>query len=150
MVNPYKNIRTAVFLSQYGLLLLGGAAIIVVAGLWQSFNFYPILGLILGVVLRTLFIQTRYVAGFEIREEELQVKYITPFFSERTYQKALNEISYINLEEAGELNIVTMGKWETFDLPKKKIKRDIEAKVNSANTSFTKAELRNNLSTNYL
>jgi hypothetical protein len=137
MINPYKNIRAAVFLSQYGLLLFGGLfAIIIVDGLWPSFNFYPILGSILGVVLRTLFIQTRYVAGFEIREEELEVKYITSFFTERTYQKALNEISDINLEEAGELNIGTTGKWETFDLTTKKIKRDIEAKVNSANIGF--------------
>ncbi|SHE98383.1 hypothetical protein [Flavisolibacter ginsengisoli] len=139
MVDPYKNIRTAVFLSQYGLLLFGGViAIIVVAGIWPAFNFYPILGLMFGVVLRTLFIQTRYVAGFEIREEELQIKYITSFFTERTYQKALNEISDINLEETGELNIVTIGKCETFDLAKKKIKRDIEAKVNSANIASKK------------
>jgi hypothetical protein len=40
--------------------------------------------------------------------------------------------------EAGELNIVTTGKWETFDLTTKKIKRDIEAKVNSANIGFKK------------
>jgi len=111
MDNPYKNIRTAVFLSQYGLLLFGGIiAIVVVAGLWPSFNIYPILGLMVGVVLRTLFIQTRYVVGFELKEGVLQVKYITPFFTERTYQKALNEITDINLEEAGELNVVTTGR----------------------------------------
>jgi hypothetical protein len=151
MDDPYKNIRTAVFLSRYGLLLFGGViAIVVVAGFWPSFNIYPIIGLMLGVVLRTLFIQARYVADFTIKEGTLQVKYITPFFTERIYQKALNEIIEINLEKASELNIVTIGKWETFDLATKKIKRDIEAKVYSANIGFTKAGQRNNLSTNYL
>jgi hypothetical protein len=99
-----------------------------------------------GVVLRTLFIQTRYVAGFEIREGVLQVKYITPFLTERIYKKAVNEITDINLEETGELNIVTTGKWETFDLAKKNIKRDIEAKVNSANIVFAKKRLKSYLS----
>jgi hypothetical protein len=146
MDDPYKNRRTAVFLSQYGLLLFGGIiAIVAVAGLWPSFNIYLIIGLMLGVVIRTLLIQTRYVAGFEIKEGVLQVKYMTPFFTVRTYQKALNEITDINLEEAGELNIVTTGKWETFDLATKKIKRDIEAKVSSANIGLTKAGLKNNL-----
>lgn len=134
MDNPYKNIRTAVFLSQYGLLLFGGIIpIVVVTGLWPSFNIYPILGLILGVVLRTLFIQTRYVADFDIKDGVMQVKYITPFFTQCTYQKALNEITDINLEESGELNIETTGKWETFDLATKKIRIDIQTKVSSAN-----------------
>lgn len=134
MDNPYKNIRTAVFLSQYRLLLFGNTiAIVVIAGLWPSFNIYPILGLMLGVVLRTLFIQARYVAAFEITDGVVHVKYITPFFTQSTYQKPLNEITDINLEEAGELNIVTTGKWETFDLATKKIRTDIEAKISSAN-----------------
>jgi hypothetical protein len=148
---PYKNIRTAVFLSQYGLLLFGGIfAIVVVRGLRPSSNLYPFLGLMLGVLLRTLFIQTRYVASFEIKEGVLQFKYITPFFTERTYQKALHEITDINLEESGELNIVTTGKWETFDIATKKIKRDIESKLHSANLGFTKAGMRNDLPTKYL
>jgi len=148
MDNPYRNIRTAVFLSQYGLLLFGGViTIVVVAGFWPSFNIYSMLGLMLGVVLRTLFIRTRYVAGLEIKEGVLQVKYITPFLTERTYQKALNEITDINLEEAGELNIVTTGKWETFDLTSKKIKRDIEVKVASANIVLAKKRLTRYLST---
>lgn len=137
MDSPYKNIKVAVFLSHYGLLLSGGAIIIiVVAGLWPSFNLYPIIGLIIGVVIRTLFIQTRYVADFQITEGVLHIRYITPFFIQRTYQKPLNKIKDIRLDDPGELHVVTTGKWETFDFASKKMKRDVEVKVNSANIRF--------------
>jgi hypothetical protein len=145
MNNPYKNIKVAVFLAQYGILLLGGAIlIIVVAGLWPSFNLYLILGLMIGIILRTFFIQIRYVTEFEINDEVLHIRYITPLFIQHTYQKPLSDIKDIQLENAGELNVVTTGKWETFDIVNKKIKRDIEVKVTSANKGFTKYRLRDN------
>ena len=148
--NPYINIRTAVFLSQYGFVLVGSIIAIAVAGLWPFFNIYPFLGVMLGFIFRTLFVQTRYVAGFEIKEDVLQVKYITAFFAERIYLKTLHEITNINLEKAHELNILTTGKCETFDLTTKKIKSDIESKLASANISFLGAALKNQLSTNRL
>ena len=130
MDNPYKNIIASVFWRHYAFLVVGGLIVILaVSGIWPSLKFYRLSGMLLALVLRTVLVQTRYVAGFAIREGELVITYITPFFNQREYCIDLKEVRDIRLEGFLEMHVITIVKWESFDLSSKKIGKDVAHKL---------------------
>jgi hypothetical protein len=143
MISPNLNIKRKLLISLYLYpLLIRVLVLIAKFSFWPSVNWFIVPAILGSILIVSLIVQRRYIVDLQVNAEKIQVTYFTPLLVKSIWDIDLQQVTDIKiyktvLGEYGELDIITNGKWHSFDIYSNSMAKDIHNKINCAYINFT-------------
>ena len=138
----YKKIK--VFFLTFGMPII--FSIIILVETFSNNHFFDIIliaALIIGMTLRLIFANKKYLTHFNLGTQTVDIKYLTPFLKTKYIKLDTDDIGEFEIVKANwlveypaSININYKKSWLTFELVDKKLRDNIKNQITAANKNI--------------